>query len=71
MDFSLEEAVSLTSYNASRYLKLNNVGVIDNNYISNFVVLDKKIKPSKYIYMEKNRCLIQLFYLKHYQYQKK
>ena len=43
MDFSLEEAVSLTSYNASRYLKLNNVGVINKNYISNFVVLDKKL----------------------------
>ena len=43
MDFSLEEAVSLTSYNASRYLKLNNVGVIDKNYISNIVVLDKKL----------------------------
>ena len=43
MDFSLEEAVSLTSYNASRYLKINNVGVIDKNYISNFVVLDKNL----------------------------
>ena len=43
MDFSLEEAVSLTSYNASRYLKINNIGVIDKNYISNFVVLDKNL----------------------------
>ena len=43
MDFSLEEAVSLTSYNASRYLKMNNVGVIDRNYISNFVILDKNL----------------------------
>ena len=43
MDFSLEEAVSLTSYNASRYLKINNVGVIHKNYISNFVVLDKNL----------------------------
>ena len=29
MDFSIEEAVELTSYNASRYLKIPNVGKIE------------------------------------------
>ena len=42
MDFSLEEAVALTSYNASKYLKLDNVGIIQKNFLSNFVILDKE-----------------------------
>jgi len=42
MDFSLEEAVALTSYNASKYLNLNNIGVIQKNFLSNFVILDKE-----------------------------
>ena len=44
MNFSLEEAVALTSYNASKYLKLNNVGIIQKNYLSNFIILDKELK---------------------------
>ena len=43
MNFSLEEAVSLTSYNASRYLNLNNIGVIKKNFQSNLLVLDKEL----------------------------
>ena len=43
MNFSLEEAVSLTSYNASRYLNLKNIGVIQKNFLSNFLVLDKDL----------------------------
>lgn len=43
MDFSLEEAVTLTSYNASKYLNLNNVGIIQKNFLSNFLILDKEL----------------------------
>ena len=42
IDFSLEEAVALTSYNASKYLNLDNVGVIQKNFLSNFLILDKE-----------------------------
>ena len=42
MNFSLEEVVSLTSYNASRYLNLNNIGVIKKYFQSNILVLDKE-----------------------------
>ena len=42
MDFSLEEAVALTSYNASKYMKLDNVGIIQKNFLSNFLILDKE-----------------------------
>jgi N-acetylglucosamine-6-phosphate deacetylase len=43
MNFSLEEAVALTSYNASKYLKLDNVGIIQKNFLSNFLILDKEL----------------------------
>ena len=42
MNFSLEEAVALTSYNASKYLNLGNVGIIQKNFLSNFLILDKE-----------------------------
>ncbi len=42
MDFSLEEAVALTSYNASKYLNLDNIGIIQKNSLSNFLILDKE-----------------------------
>ena len=42
MDFSLEEAVALTSYNASKYLNLDNAGIIQKNFLSNFLILDKE-----------------------------
>ena len=42
MDFSLEEAVALTSYNASKYLNLDSVGIIQKNFLSNFLILDKE-----------------------------
>ena len=42
MDFSLEEAVALTSYNASKYLNLDNIGIIQKNFLSNFLILDKE-----------------------------
>ena len=50
MDFSLEEAVALTSYNASKYLNLNNVGIIQKNYLSNFLILDKELN-NKEVYL--------------------
>ena len=42
MNFTLEEAVALTSYNASKYLNLDNVGIIQKNFLSNFLILDKE-----------------------------
>ncbi len=42
MNFTIEDAVRLTSYNASRFLKLSNVGILQNGYKSNFLVLDKE-----------------------------
>ena len=42
MNFSLEEAVALTSYNAAKYMNLDNVGVIQKNFLSNFLILDKE-----------------------------
>lgn len=43
MNFSIEEAVELTSYNASRYLGKNNIGKIEKGFLSNFLVLDKNL----------------------------
>ena len=43
MNFSFEDAVKMTSYNASKYLKLENVGILKEENISNFVVLDKNL----------------------------
>ena len=42
MNFSLEEAVALTSYNAAKYMNLDNVGIIQKNFLSNFLILDKE-----------------------------
>jgi len=36
-----KNAVAMTSYNASKYLNLNNIGIIKKNYKSNFLVLDQ------------------------------
>ena len=54
MNFSIEEAVELTSYNASRYLNLSNIGVIENEYKSNFLVLDKDYNL-KDVYLDGNK----------------
>ena len=54
MDFSLEEAVELTSYNAARYLKKSNIGKLEKGYLSNFLVLDKEFNL-KDIYLEGNK----------------
>ena len=42
MNFSIEEAVELTSYNAARYLKYSNIGKLEKGYLSNILVLDKE-----------------------------
>ena len=54
MDFSIEEVVELTSYNASRYLNLLNIGMIENEYKSNFLVLDKEYNL-KAVYLDGNK----------------
>ena len=41
IDYSPQEAVAMTSYNASNYLKLNDLGLLKEGYKSNFLVLDK------------------------------
>ena len=43
INFSLNEAVAMTSYNASQYLKENNIGKIDNHCYANFLVLDNQL----------------------------
>ena len=41
IQYTIEEAVSMTSYNASQYLQLDNIGLIKEGMKSNFVLLDK------------------------------
>ncbi len=43
MNLSIQEAVELTSYNASRYLKSSNIGKLEKGYLSNILVLDKEL----------------------------
>ena len=39
--YGINDAVAMTSYNASKYLNLNNIGKIKINRKSNFIILDK------------------------------
>ena len=39
--YSAENAVAMTSYNASRYLNLTDVGEIKKNTKANFLILDE------------------------------
>ena len=43
INFSLQKAVAMTSYNPSRYIGETNKGKIDIGYCSNFLVLDKEL----------------------------
>ena len=43
MQFSMQEIVALTSYNASQYLNEKDIGIIKSNYKANFLVLDKNL----------------------------
>ena len=52
--YSIEEAVEMTSYNASKYLNLNDVGMIKEGYKSNFLILDKNYNI-KNIYLKGNK----------------
>ena len=47
INFSLEQAVTMTSYNAAKYLDENNIGVLDLRFCANLVVLDKKLEIKK------------------------
>ena len=44
MQFSMQEIVALTSYNASQFLNEKKIGIIKSNYKSNFLILDNKLK---------------------------
>jgi len=51
IDFSLNDAVAMTSYNASQYLKENHIGKIENDFYANLIVLDKKLNIKEiYLY---------------------
>ena len=54
MKFSIEEAVELTSYNASKYLNIQNIGKIEKGCLSNFLVLDNNLNIID-IYLEGNK----------------
>ncbi len=54
MDFTIEEAVELTSYNASRYINNINIGEIKKGFLSNFLVLDKNFNLID-VYLEGNK----------------
>ncbi len=43
IDFSLNDVVKMTSYNAAKYLQNDNLGYIGENKISNILVLDKNL----------------------------
>ena len=43
LDFSLNEVVKMTSYNAAKYLKIEDLGYIGKNKTSNILVLDKNL----------------------------
>ncbi|QGZ97527.1 N-acetylglucosamine-6-phosphate deacetylase [Mycoplasma sp. NEAQ87857] len=49
--FSLNEAVAITSYNAARHLKLNDLGIIAVNKTADFVLLDKNDLSIKDVYI--------------------
>ena len=54
MNFSTQEAVELTSYNASQYIGIPNIGKIERGYLSNFLVLDKEFNLID-VYLEGNK----------------
>ena len=51
INFSLEKAVAMTSFNAAQYLEEDNKGKIDKGLCSNLIVLDKQLNIRKvYLY---------------------
>ena len=53
INFSLEKAVAMTSFNAAQYISENNKGKIDKGFCSNLVVLDKQLNIKK-VYLNGN-----------------
>lgn len=51
LGYKLNEVIAMTSSNAADFLNLSNVGEIKENYLSNFIVLDKKYKI-KHVYLK-------------------
>jgi len=47
INFSLEKAVAMTSFNAAQYLCEDNKGKIDKGFCSNLIVLDKQLNIKK------------------------
>ena len=47
INFSLEKAVAMTSFNAAQYVGEENKGKIDKGFCSNFIVLDKQLNIKK------------------------
>ena len=47
INFSLEKAVAMTSFNAAQYLSEDNKGKIDKGFSSNLIVLDKQFNIKK------------------------
>ena len=43
LDFSLNDVVKMTSYNAAKYLKNDDLGYIGENKVSNILVLDQNL----------------------------
>ena len=53
INFSLEKAVAMTSFNAAQYIGENNKGKIGKGFCSNLLVLDKQLNIKK-IYVHGN-----------------
>ena len=53
INFSLNEAVAMTSYNAAEYMQEKNIGKIEEGYFSNLVVIDKNLNI-KSVYLKGN-----------------
>ncbi|MGZ9453776.1 N-acetylglucosamine-6-phosphate deacetylase [Mycoplasma sp. AC157] len=51
LGYSLNEAVKMTSYNAFRYLGIQNLGKIEENYLADFLILDSKNYSIKKVYI--------------------
>ena len=53
INYSVNQAVAMTSYNASKYMEEKNIGKIKEGYYSNFVVIDKNLNI-KAVYLQGN-----------------
>jgi N-acetylglucosamine-6-phosphate deacetylase len=53
INFSMEKAVAMTSFNAAQYLGEKNIGKIDRGFTGNLIVLDKELNIRK-VYLNGN-----------------